>query len=123
MKFYKKHIAIFFTILFLVSQFGHVLHTIVDHHTVEKEGSFLAEYNPFIASIQSDNASINQSIDNCLLCLHHQNLKLYSSREFVSYLSSNEIDSQKIAINYNTSSFDAYLLAFISLRAPPSLQA
>ncbi|WKB82973.1 hypothetical protein QYR09_08005 [Cellulophaga lytica] len=118
MKFFKKHIAIFFCLLFFVSQISYVFHTYLEPHnhnhytTLESKS---VDHN----SLLLENTEFTTAIYDCLLC--HQ-FKL--SKIVVAYENKLQIKKETSTHYLKTAYVEPYtFFYFLSnspLRAPPS---
>ncbi len=122
MKQYKNHIALFFAILFTVSQFYHTVHTFIEkshHHCVGE--TFVAKEKTTDNSgykILKSTKSFGES-HHCAICQQLQSFKIYFANNTLLEIKKSTLNSFK-TIYHRDFLFSAYLLENQSLRGPPS---
>lgn len=129
MKRFKKHIALFFSILFVVSQLNYAIHTVFEdhhqgkclnhthhHHDFEKKESVTT--NAYAYKTIKEKGSFDE-LNNCTLCQQYQSFKLHFTESKSLKIDKEVINSYK-TILHKTSLFSKYLLKNISLRGPPT---
>lgn len=121
LKIYKKHIAIFFVLLFIVSQINHGLHNILEPHSHSHcTHSLIDEDNTDLAVNISDKKDvIYNGFHDCLLCQQHQSLKFYNADSF-QFKPKKTITNTYKGFTYIKPLLTSYLLRSTSLRAPPA---
>ncbi|WP_103866203.1 hypothetical protein [Aquimarina sp. I32.4] len=118
MKEYKKHIALFFALLFIVSQLDFAFHSLFECHA-DTNAVSITELSIKNAPI-SGNDSFFDDVCDCLLCQQHQITKLYLDHSFEIGIKNNTYYHYK-SIAYKTLFSYSYLLSNASLRAPPAI--
>lgn len=122
LKCYKKHIAFFFALLFVASQFNYAVHALFEHHESEHHCEVSLQKNTHedhnVAVYEE--SSFNNSHEDCPLCQQYQSIKLYSAKFFTFIINSKMFYDYKSYI-YIKPLFSSHLFGDISLRGPPSI--
>lgn len=119
---YKKHTALFFAILFSVSQFIYVGHFFFHshHHHLEQEFFSTEKSNKATCKIEQKEVHSSNDFFNCFICQQHQTVELYQVSAF-AFSIKNTILNNKDNFTYTNPYFSNNLLQNPSLRAPPSV--
>ncbi|MDO6489898.1 MULTISPECIES: hypothetical protein [unclassified Cellulophaga] len=120
MKFFKKHIALFFCLLFLVSQASYVFHTYLEPHNHTHTNNTLEFSTVDFTPLAVETAEFSTAIYDCLLCHQFKLTKVIIAYE--NKLKVKEpIATHYLKIEYVEPYTFFYLLSNSSLRAPPTV--
>ncbi|WP_139254309.1 hypothetical protein [Cellulophaga fucicola] len=118
MNFFRKHIAIFFCLLFLVSQASYVFHNFSEPHN-HNHYAALDSKDKDISPLVIENTEFTTAVYDCLLCHQFKLTKVVVANE-------NKLQIIKPTLtHYSNTEYVApytflYLLSNSSLRAPPA---
>lgn len=120
LRFYKKHIALFFTLLFITSQLNYVVHTLFEHqHDVcEHAHPESHETDSKTYKTVKEKASFNETHD-CAVCQLFQSIRLVFVKVFNLDIHSQLYNGYKFIL-FTKSLLSSFLLEEVSLRGPPS---
>lgn len=119
---YKKHIALFFTMLFLASQFAYIGHLLFDshHNHFEHHIASIKNNQDDIYNAQAKEIFSSNDFYSCLICQQHQSVEFYQVTGF-TFKTKNNIVNNNERVNYVNPYFSDNFFILPSLRAPPSV--
>ncbi|WP_103072538.1 hypothetical protein [Aquimarina sediminis] len=117
MKQYKRHIALFFALLFVTTQLSHTLHNFSDTHNHHQK-RLLSDIGIDDDTVSKNNVFFDDICD-CLLCEQHQTIKLSVANPFNFEIKEATNLAYRLEV-YTSPLFSTYLLENSSLRGPPA---